>query len=107
MLYVNPFFLGVTERKCAGIPHTFFLNGVLVFLMAGAAGFEPTMPESESGALPLGDAPVSTLNSLTQLSKPYQGANGGQTGTVLDLPGNISKIGDYYYDIAIQRAISN
>ena len=26
--------------------------------MAGIAGFEPTMPESESGALPLGDIPL-------------------------------------------------
>ena len=26
--------------------------------MAGAAGFEPTMPVSETGALPLGDAPI-------------------------------------------------
>ena len=27
-------------------------------IMAGIAGFEPTMPESESGALPLGDIPL-------------------------------------------------
>ena len=26
--------------------------------MAGVAGLEPTMPESKSGALPLGDTPM-------------------------------------------------
>ncbi len=27
------------------------------FLMAGVLGFEPRVPDSESGALPLGDTP--------------------------------------------------
>mgnify|MGYP007007398211 CR=1 FL=1 len=30
-------------------------------IMAGAVGFEPTMRESESRALPLGDAPLLCL----------------------------------------------
>ena len=36
----------------------FATSACYILLLAGIAGFEPTMPESESGALPLGDIPL-------------------------------------------------
>ena len=43
--------------------------------MAGIAGFEPTMPESESGALPLGDIPsVLDQGSSRSLSRYFHGS---------------------------------
>ncbi|CDH30874.1 conserved hypothetical protein [Xenorhabdus bovienii str. Intermedium] len=38
--------------------------------LAGVPGFEPGMPESESGALPLGDTPIELLMVATTGFEP-------------------------------------
>ena len=43
--------------------------------MAGIAGFEPTMPESESGALPLGDIPLWELNGVNDGTRTHDNQN--------------------------------
>ncbi len=44
-------------------------TGVLYINMAGPAGFEPTMTESKSVALPLGDGPTFYLD-FTRMGRP-------------------------------------
>lgn len=40
-----------------GIKKPIWKDGFFLKRMAGVLGFEPRMPDSESGALPLGDTP--------------------------------------------------